>query len=350
MQTNESVIFWNCARGVFSKKCFIEKYISDFNPLAFFISECDITGDQCLDALKISGYQLEVAPTLESRNKGRIMVYYKSGLNIKRVKNLENNHDNLIALDTPKMLLIGLYAGFQTYDDETMIGNFERLINTSIRAVNTPKCLLIGGDFNCDLTRKDQKTKLLNLWTATHGLTQIVEGKTRSRIVTNVLQESSIDLIFTNDPSQFESKLENSAVSDHRLLIAKPKFKTDKLVTRKKVVIDWRNYNDESFNTSLRRNCESIVPSSNVDYAEREMVIAITKSMNEIIPLRAIRLRRQTDIESAQISSLQKKRDRQLKKARKTGNQEDLQKVKDLNHEIKRVVKKEKKKTGKIKN
>jgi len=55
------------------------------------------------------------------------------------------------------------------------------------------------------------------------------------------------------------------------------------------------------------------------------------------------------DIENTQITSLQKRRDRMLKKAKKTQEIEHYAKVKELNKEIKLVVKKEKKRLVKNK-
>jgi len=248
MQTNELVIFWNCARGVFNKKCFIEQYINNFKPMAFFISECDVTGDHCKDLLKVAGYELEIAPTIISRNKGRLMVYFKSGLNIKRISTLENELDNLIVLDSQKVLLVGLYSGFQTYEDETVQGNFERLLESASRSTSTRKKLKIGGgDFNCDLNRNDSKSKVIKLWSASNGLSQLVEGITRHRVVNDAVQESSIDLVYTNDPIDLEVRLENSSVSDHKLLIVETKIKIQRPTTKKSIVIDWRRFNEGTF-------------------------------------------------------------------------------------------------------
>jgi len=247
MQTNELVIFWNCARGVFNKKCFIEQYINNFKPMAFFISECDVTGDHCKDLLKVAGYELEIAPTIISRNKGRLMVYFKSGLNIKRISTLENEPDNLIVLDSQKVLLVGLYSGFQTYEDETVQGNFERLLESASRSTSTRKKLIIGGDFNCDLNRNDSKSKVIKLWSASNGLSQLVEGITRHRVVNDAVQESSIDLVYTNDPIDLEVRLENSSVSDHKLLIVETKIKIQRPTTKKSIVIDWRRFNEGTF-------------------------------------------------------------------------------------------------------
>jgi hypothetical protein len=79
-------LFWDCASGVFNKKAFNEKYINDFKPVLFFVSECEIKPDQMIEIMGISSYSLDVASTLQSQGKGRLLAYVKNG-SVSNVKN-----------------------------------------------------------------------------------------------------------------------------------------------------------------------------------------------------------------------------------------------------------------------
>jgi len=335
-------LYWNCCRGVFNKKHLFEKYISEFDPVVFFIAECDIDSLQCTEVLNINGYTLEMAPTLTSRGKGRVMAYIKNGFLMRRLVNLENEHDNVIVVENRDFRIVGIYSGFQTYQQETIQSAFERMLSTCGGAVSETKRTVIFGDFNVNRSSDLRKANSLDLWSAEHGLAQLVKGKTRYRVVDGKLQESTLDLAFTNDPDVVKVKLRDTEASDHKLLVVTTKFDLCEVINSKRIVTDWRNFTNEKFESVLRSRCDDIKMSDDINEYEREITCAITLAMNNVIPLRVVHIRRHTDLISTQISSLQKKRDRLLKKARKTGNPQTYLQVSEINKEIKRVVKKEK--------
>jgi hypothetical protein len=108
-QMQNRIMFWKCANGIFSKKPCVEKYIKSFKPMAFFISECDIHLNHCLDLLRIKGYSLEVADTLHSKRKGRILVYVKDGSGLARCKKLEGSNNDIIVLGSKGIVIAGIY-------------------------------------------------------------------------------------------------------------------------------------------------------------------------------------------------------------------------------------------------
>jgi len=302
------------------------------------------------EQLMVDGYDLEIAQTLESRNKGRILAYIMKGARLQRQLQKESEFDDMIVVENEKIRVVGIYSGFQTYGSETMIGNYERLICSLEKISRGNKLIIITGDFNTHLTGRDPKSRILNLWCAESGLTQLVNETTRTRVVDGTVQRSSLDLVFTNDCDRLKTDVLPAEVSDHDVIkISTNRELKGETINVKKVIMDWRHFNDEEFNRSLEKNCKDITFSDNVNILNRELICALTLSMNELLPLRVVHLRKHTDIDSVQIESLKKKRDRWLKKAKKSGDVEKFKRVKELNAEIKRVVKKEKKRVINLK-
>lgn len=335
-------MFWNCCRGIFNKKSQIEKYIRSYHPLVFSISECDILEGQDVNLLEIKGYDLEVASTLMTRKKGRVLAYVDSKYNFRRMTRLENELENVIVLENKDTRVICVYAGFQTYPGETQKSNFARLLNTLDKSLNSPKTIIVGGDFNVDPSKEDAKAKDLSLLSTEHGLSQLITEPTWTRLVDGKVYSSMLDHIYTNDPEKVKIQTEITECSDHLAIVAKlERTILSEVLNKKKVILDWRKFKDDSFNAMLDAN--AITPSDNVNQYDREIVIAMTKTLNQCVPMRVVHLRRNNDLESTQIQSLKNRRDRLFKKARKKNSAALMEEVKWLNKEIKRVVNKEKK-------
>jgi len=342
--TEDTILHWNCARGIFNKKHVIEKYITNHQPIVFFISESDVTDNHYLNTLNISGYIIEIAQTFETRKKGRVLAYVKKNSGLVRKTSLESPYENLIVLENSSTIIVGLYSGFKVYEGETVISNFRRLIDhLEDIASTTEKRIIIGGDFNACPKKNDEKSKLLNLWSASTGMVQMVKDSTRERLVSDVLQISMIDLVYANDPEVISVQCLTTEESDHKIVCVKVKANKAVVINQKKVVVDWRKYTNDRFNSVLSEKCNFITCSELPGVLNREITCAITAAMNELIPLRTIRLRRTSDLDSPRVAALKKKRDRMLKKAKRSGSVDQLKTVRDLNIEIKWLVKNEKK-------
>ena len=335
-------LFWNCASGVFSKKSSIEKYIAFYEPCIIFVSECDVSPDHMHDLLKIPGYRLDISKTRESRGKGRVMAYVRSGMGFSRRNDLEHQFNDILVYSSKDITIVGVYCGFKTYENESVISNLERLL-TNLRLIcDRNHNVMIGGDFNVDPSRQDKKSKLVELWQTDCGLEQLVTDITRTRDVNGLLQQSMIDLIFTKDLDNVTVSTVESEVSDHSLMIAKTEIKTDvKIKFQKQIIVDWRNFDHTKMSQDLKCNLEGVALGNAIDRFDRDLSIAILTSMNEMIPKRVIHLRRDTDVVNYHIEAVKKKRDRLIKKARKTNSSSIMATVKELNKVIKLVVKRE---------
>ncbi len=203
--------------------------------------------------------------------------------------------------------------------------------------------LLITGDFNADPKKTSYKSKSLDIFQTDYGLDQLCGVITRERVVQGILQQSTLDLVFVKDVSDPKVKAVKSEASDHYVVATSfkdtPKIK---IKFQKKVVLDWRNFSAVALNKKLEEKLDEYDDgSSSTEVLNRNMENAISAAMNVAIPKRVVHLRRDSDIVSYKLEALKKKRDRLLKEARKTGCALILEKVKNLNLAVKKMVKSE---------
>jgi len=91
---------------------------------------------------------------------------------------------------------------------------------------------LVTGDFNIDPIRDGniKSGRYLEDWSINHDLIQLVQTKTRKRIVLRnndaYLQESMIDLAYTNRPSEADSLVFDNDFSDHGMIWTKIRYGT----------------------------------------------------------------------------------------------------------------------------
>jgi len=337
------VLYWNCASGFFNKKPFIEKYIQTFRPVVFFVSECELTQSKMLEVMNIEGYEIHVAKTLETRNKGRTVAYVRKSQGLTRRPELESGVDEIIAFSLGKITIVGVYSGFKTYQGETMMSNFKRLLeNLKIICEKQDRVLIIG-DFNADPMKVCPKSRQLDIWQTECALEQHVTETTRLRSVGGVLQQSMIDLVFSKDTQNLTVSIEPTETSDHHLLMTDIPIqqKAASILFQKKTVIDWRKFSVTRMSAELTKSLAEIELSPRIETFERDLTTAILIAMNIVIPKRTVHKRREDDVISYKIEALKKKRDRLIKKARKDGCNEAMRRVKELDKAIGRVIKTE---------
>lgn len=110
---------------------------------------------------------------------------------------------------------------------------------------------------------------------------------------------------------------------------------------KKKVIIDWRNFDPVKMSAILQANLQEVAMDNSASKLDRDLSIAISMTMNEVIPKRVMHIRRDTDIVNYHIEAVKKKRDRLFKQARKENNPSVMLRVKELNTVIKSIVKRE---------
>jgi hypothetical protein len=272
-----------------------------------------------------------------------VLAYVKKGLGIVRLPELEEVDNEIIVSKLKKQMIVGLYSGFKTEKDESVVGNFKRLVANLGQICQKSSSILIGGDFNADPAKKCQKSDALIEWQCEHGLDQLVQTQTRVRLVESNIQSSMLDLVFSKEIDSVDIEVVPSEVSDHHLV--KASFMASVMKQRvkfeKKIVVDWRKYSDTKMNNALRSHLSEL--NGSPDIMDRDLTTSILAVMNQVIPKRVVHLRRQTDMVNYSVEAMKKKRDRLIKQAKKENCAVTMSKVKDLDKKIKRLIVKERK-------
>ncbi len=238
--------------------------------------------------------------------------------------------------------MVGLYSGFKIYPGETPIKNFERLINNLGDICEKDCIILIGGDFNAEPSKVCPKVRLLELWQTDNGLDQLIQNHTKAHLVGDQVQSSLLDLIFTNI-KDVSTKTVHSEASDHSLIVASiPSVNCHQEVRfQKKIVTDWRNFNPQYLSSIISHGLSDMNCSHDINVLDRDISMCILAAMNRVIPQRVVHIRRGTDVVNYSIEAMKKKRDRMIKKARKTSDIEAMKTVKAMDKAIKKIIKRE---------
>jgi Reverse transcriptase (RNA-dependent DNA polymerase) len=334
------VTFWNCGGGIKSKFDYLKMYISVNKPSVMFISECEILQHD-LNIIKIQNYDLLVSGTLGEKTKARLCCYIHSSIKYKML-HIGNDLD-LVGLDILNYRLVGLYRGFKLPPGANRVSFFNSIIKALKRLSKTDKKLIIGGDFNVDINKKTSNLNDLNNWAIDAGLSQLVTNNTWRRIVSDKLQTSLIDHIYTNDLDVKVTQI--PSISDHDFIVASKSFN---IQTREKILMrDWRGYNKEKMNTALNTRILKLGTTSD-KMSLNCLTEMINESLDELAPNRVIRVK-DKQIISQKLEKAKKRRDRQYRLFKKTNDTHYLHKSIKESKLIKKLVKTEATRTFQMK-
>ena len=186
--------------------------------------------------------------------------------------------------------------------------------------------IFLLGDFNIDFSdRYGVKTKELDFMAKALGLSQKIDGFTRSALKNNVLSETKLDLIFTNSEHIKEAKTLDYNISDHLAVV----------VTRKKHKCargnvdfsgrSYRRYDRETFQNNLAESdwaafYDSNSPDKIWDIMERYII----QQANLQCPIKKFKVKAQREpwLTNEAIEAIRDK-DRLLKKAKRTRKEQD---------------------------
>ncbi len=338
----ESILFWNCAGGIKSKIDYLRDYIIDKNLNLIFISESDII-EQDLALVQIKGYDSILVNT-KKFGKGRVLCYIQSNIPFEVVQVHEDILD-VVAIDCKGVRVIGVYKPFKLPSNHTSTSFFNRLLESLTQLTKTKKQIVIGGDFNVNLDSNSAELDSLEDWAITCGLQQLVEPgtETRSRIVHTEngvrVESSTLDHVYTSLNANELSVTFETSISDHiHVLVSKRNPQMNSHSKKEKTVVrDWRSYNMVRASHILAHHTSQIS-----EHTYDNLVMAYQNTLDEVAPLRVVRYR-ENQIISTKVAALQKRRDRFLKKYKKTGDPDFLEKAKSFTYTLKKAVKKESK-------
>jgi len=345
-------LWWNCGGGIKNKIEYIKYTLSTLNPIALFISEAEIGKFDDLGVITVENYDLLTSKNLEF-GKSRSAVYVRSEIKYKRLERSEKDSAEIVSLLIDGNVLLGIYRPFKpTVEGESLVENFDRLVNALKKVEIDCNNIYIGGDFNVDW-RADStmKEKLVEL-SVELNLCQLINEITRTRLVRMDsgfrLEESSLDHIFSND-CQADTKVIQGQPSDHHMLqLTIPEIRPPE--KKKTLIRDWRAYSKEDLLTNIRlvkENYNDWIEKGPFTLLDRIIIILLT-IYDEMVPLRVAKVTNESTI-NAKIEALRKRRDRFLKKFKKTENPEHAIKARTFSNTLKKVIKKENRRTIKVK-
>jgi hypothetical protein len=333
----DRILYWNCAGGIKSKIDYLREFIKGKNFNLIFISESDLT-ERDINLVQIQSYEIILADTSKSGGKARMMCYVWNGLKHKKVKITDGTLD-ILAIDVGNSRFGGVYVPFKRPDGITRSQFFQKVMTELNKLTQTEKDIMIGGDFNVDLNKPSKALDELENWSLNSGLNNLI-GKndvTRLRLVSNEninrLETSAIDHVYTNF-SNAQILLESS-ISDHFLLVTE--LPTTRSTRKSKIMVrDWRHYAEcveDEFNNKMSQMSSNLFTLESLTELYKE-------TLDIVAPLRVIR-HHDNEIINTKVAALQKRRDRYLKKYKKTGKKKHLDLAKSFSCTLKKAVKKE---------
>jgi len=350
---SSTVLWWNCGGGLRSKIDYIKYTILTIKPAILFVSEAEIKINDDLGSISIENYDILLSNTIDL-GKARVAAYVHNDLNYKRLKNAENEKAEIISLMVGEDIFVGIYRPFKPTVDETIVENFDRLLNALKKVEHPNRHLYIGGDFNVnwlDHTPTTFKEKLLDL-SIELNISQLINTVTRQRAVNSAqgwrLEESCLDHVFSNDVDCHLEVLTGQPSDHHMIKLLLPCSR--KAIKKKTMFRDWKDYKKEDLIANIRlikENYQDWLNNGPFSLLDRVVIILLT-IYDELVPLRVAKLT-DTQTLNSKIEALRKRRDRFLKKFKKFGDPEHAEKANTFTKTLKKVIKKEQRRTTKVK-
>jgi len=246
---NSTIIWWNCAGGILSKIDFLKNFLASNKPFIFFISEAEINSDN-QNLVQIKGYDILLSNTINGEfEKSRSVCYIREDLTYNEIK-IKNTISDIVAVEFEGTSYVGIYKGFKLPSGQTPNTFLAELLASLNYIVEKGGNVVIGGDFNIDLTKKSKSNELIDRWAIDNGLTQWIHEITRTRVTTkdNVLhiESSLLDHLYSN--FELNHSLINS-ISDHVMIQISEKSKIKKKTKIK--IRDWKDFDQGKLNKTL---------------------------------------------------------------------------------------------------
>jgi len=337
--------YWNCGSGLLGKVHIIHEQLKQLKPHAFFVSESDILNNKILGPFQYGSYKFENSLTITSRGKARLSCWFRPDL-YSRSYDLELNNNEIIVLKSKSenLMIVGIYHAFKCFENETVRGNFFRLIDNLELISSMGGRIIIVGDFNVhyDETINCPLRLRLEEWANNFGYDQLITGITRVRKVLYTVQSSLIDLVFVNTPDVVVSTEFNNA-SDHVIIsVLYEKGRKINYVKLNVDYLDWREY-------SPLGACELFLqffPGISLTMSDPENInecitTSVCQMLNELVPKRNTTIRGSNPIVNPTIQNLKNKKSRLYKKWSRTRNLQDYENLRKISSKLNREIKNE---------
>jgi hypothetical protein len=186
--------------------------VMDKNPKIVLLSETRVTNDIEECEIAINGYKILRCNSL-SRHTGGVIMYLKDNIAYKVISNLgHTDHNYFLSIEVlkgfRKCVIALLYHSPSSNDGEFLVNVGE----WCQELYDMNKDLMLIGDFNIDMSKKNSKTESLQRTIDMFGLKQVIQDFTR----VEKDQKSKIDLVITNIGHVMDITVDESEkISDH---------------------------------------------------------------------------------------------------------------------------------------
>ena len=300
---------WNCGKGFIKKHKITElAHFMHSNEISICaISEVDINNkNEYTESLyNIPQYSKLFPKSWENKNKARIITYYKTELknNIKIREDLMTDSQPDIWIQVQigkgtKFLLGMIYREWTSIEGKgahtDQKERLTELIEKAQEASDENMEVILMGDFNINLRKaagqKDLKGRILD-YTTKNNMTQLVQEDTRSRVVGNRLQSSTLDHVYTNMPENIKDlKQLNTASSDHSMIFFTRNIRSI-VPQESQERRSFKFYSEELFNEELATmNWEAILNEQDIDKAVHMLSKHITYVLDRHAPMKRIQI------------------------------------------------------------
>ena len=335
------VCSWNVCLGAKTKLHLIKEQLYKEKIDILCIQEAEVEIDEDEKDYAIDGYQMELE---NSTSKRRTLVYIDKNVNYVRKSQMEKKDAHIILLEVKTGSgILNLVAMYRTYK-LTAHENHALALNEQMEIIRTfsqgDKKLLIVGDMNLDAKRKADPSynlhRLYSAWDELENdlhLKQFVKVTTWMRIVEGRVRSSTLDHVYTNDSSLINQvKTLSVSSGDHMPVMAIMNTEYN-FIPKKMKIRNWKNYTKENLEIRLGGEDWDIQWLTAQDYCD-ELEQKIMTVLEELIPFKEIKVRRNVFVESTGLAEMKRKRKNMFRNAQRRNSESLLTKCKLMDKKI----------------
>ena len=199
---------------------------------------------------------------------------------------------------------------------------------------------LLLGDFNCDYGKQNNNRPLKNI-ISSYGFCQQVDSPTRL----SEGSESLIDLVLSNTPQNIcKTAVLQSCLSDHEMIGTVRKLNSLKIKSRTITCRNYKNYNKEKLQQDLlNAPWEHVYKEQDAENAYNAFESILAKVFDNIVPMIQKKVRGLScPWRTPEILKLIRTRDYHLRKAKRSGNDNDWHLYRQHRNKVNASIKKSK--------
>lgn len=234
-------------RGLRNNFTELKYVIRKRKPNICFLNETHLTDECGLSDLKINGYKL-INCFSHSKHTGDVSVFIDKKLKFTNLSIIEKDIAWFLSfelsVDKNPIVIAGIYLS-ASENKHSVLDAFEEWFET----IATNKSLVVMGDFNVDLLMNTAHSRRIKNFTSDNGLYSRINKATR--IDKNSATLIDLCLTHLNSNKMSCELLEEDQISDHHIIEAVIRGKSDSNINKKREITVWKNYDPERLWNSI---------------------------------------------------------------------------------------------------